>query len=268
MDKVYPPPSYNTPAHNKAAWYCRWLPCSTPQFLLPILFRSVLWSKRKAMKGEFTEADMVTASIRTAAYIEKSGGAIHLTGLDVLADNPGPFVFCGNHMSTLETFLLPSVITPYMPCSFVVKQSLLDHKLFGPIMRALKPIAVSREDPRQDLKAVMQEGKAQIQEENRSVFIFPQTTRTTDFKPSQFNTLGVKLAARAGVPVVPVAVKTDFWEPGKFLKDVGKVHPDRDVLIAFGEPMSVDNKDVKGVHLQVVDFIRSHLENWGVYCER
>jgi len=48
-----------------------------------------------------------------------------------------------------------------------------------------------------------------------SVLIFPQTTRDLRFDPNKFNTLGIKLAKRAKVPVIPVAVKTDAWGMGK-----------------------------------------------------
>jgi len=265
MSTYYEPPEYHT-SSAEDAWYHRWLPGSTPQFLVPVFLRSILWSRRRAMKGLFTENDMVTASHRTAKYIEKTGGSLHITGIDKLADNSGPFVFCGNHMSTLETFLLPGIITPYMPCSFVVKDALLQNRIFGPIMNALQPIAVGRQDPRKDLKAVLQEGTEHIQKNGRSIFIFPQTTRMTTFNPEQFNSLGVKLASRAGVPVIPVALKTDFWTPGKVLKDVGSVHPEKDVRISFGEPRLCDN-NVREIQSQVVEFVQSHLQQWGVKIE-
>ena len=50
---------------------------------------------------------------------------------------------------------------------------------------------------------------------NISVLIFPQTTRELFFDPKKFNTLGIKLAKRAKVPVIPIAVKTDAWWHGQ-----------------------------------------------------
>ncbi|MBW2177934.1 MAG: hypothetical protein JRH03_13480, partial [Deltaproteobacteria bacterium] len=49
---------------------------------------------------------------------------------------------------------------------------------------------------------------------NVSVLVFPQTTRGLRFDPDKFNTLGIKLARRAKVPVIPVAVKADAWGVG------------------------------------------------------
>ena len=48
-----------------------------------------------------------------------------------------------------------------------------------------------------------------------SVWVFAQTTRELLLDPKKFNTLGIKLAKRARVPVIPVAVKTDAWGMGK-----------------------------------------------------
>jgi peptide chain release factor 2 len=61
---------------------------------------------------------------------------------------------------------------------------------------------VTRRHPREDLKQVLTEGAEHLAQ-GRSVLVFPQATRSTSFDPSTFNTLAVKLAARASVDVVP-----------------------------------------------------------------
>jgi 1-acyl-sn-glycerol-3-phosphate acyltransferase len=79
--------------------------------------------------------------------------------------------------------------------------------------------------------------------------------------PSQFNSIGVKLAKRAKVPVVPIALKTDAWTNGKRLKDFGPVFPDRKVHFAFGEPMTISGN---GADQQkaIVEFIQTKLKSW------
>ena len=81
-----------------------------------------------------------------------------LAGVENIRRLDTPCVFVANHMSTLETIVLPSIIRPVCPVTFVVKQSLLDYPLFRHIAGARDPIAVSRDDPRADLKAVMEGG--------------------------------------------------------------------------------------------------------------
>ena len=89
-----------------------------------------------------------------------------------------------------------------------------------------------------------------------SVLIFPQTTRDLRFDPKKFNTLGIKLAKRAKVPVIPVAVKTDAWGMGKWAKDFGRFNPSKLVRVSFGEPVHISGND-KTEHRSTIDFIRA-----------
>ena len=73
-------------------------------------------------------------------------------------------------------------------------------------MRSRNPIVVGRTDPRKDFETVMNGGAERLKN-GISIIIFPQSTRSLDFKPEEFNSLGVKLAKKAGVQVVPVAIK-------------------------------------------------------------
>jgi 1-acyl-sn-glycerol-3-phosphate acyltransferase len=127
-------------------------------------------------------------------------------------------------------------------------------------MRSRNPIVVGRTNPRDDLRTVL-EGGATILSEGRSLVIFPQTTRTPVFDPKEFNTIGIKLAKRANVPVVPIALKTDAWGNGKRLKDFGKIDPSKKVYFSFGNPMVVKERGVEE-HNAIIDFIEQHLKEW------
>jgi 1-acyl-sn-glycerol-3-phosphate acyltransferase len=163
-------------------------------------------------------------------------------------------------MSTSETFLLPSILVPRKKTTFVVKRNLLTYPIFGPVMRSRNPIAVGRRDPREDFKAVMREGMERLSE-GISVVVFPQSTRMSTFDPEKFNTIGVKLAKKAGVAIVPFALKTDFWSNGTILKDCGPIYRDRDVHIQFAPPMDVAGSG-KEVHASIIDFIQEQLREW------
>jgi len=113
---------------------------------------------------------------------------------------------------------------------------------------------------REDLMAVMEQGAARLAA-GYSIAIFPQHTRTVNFDPEQFNTIGIKLAARTGAPIVPVALQTSAWSPGKLLKDYGPLIPSQPIHFAFGEPFTVAGKG-KEEHQRVVRFIQEHLDQW------
>jgi len=144
--------------------------------------------------------------------------------------------------------------------TFVVKDSLISHGLFGPTMRATHPIAITRVKPRADFKTVITEGKMNLAN-GKSVVIFPQSTRMLRFKPEEFSTLGVKLAKAADVFIVPVALKTDFWGMGKYVKEMGPINRKRRIHMAFDKPMRVTGNG-REEHQLIIKYIQRKLEEW------
>ncbi|MDT8390011.1 MAG: lysophospholipid acyltransferase family protein [Lentisphaeria bacterium] len=262
METFFAPPEYHTPADVKPHWKFRFLPGTTFLLLSDLVFGLMLKTRRKALNNQLTSADLSSICTQFAHQCERTGVKIHITGLDNIATDASPCVFVGNHMSTLETFLLPGIVHPFKPVTFVVKESILKQRLFGPIMKSMDPIPVNRRDPKADLKKVLDEGIKTLKQ-GTSLIIFPQTTRTAVFDPSLFNTLGEKLAKRAGVPIVPVAVKTDFWSPGKVFKELGTIAPEKDIHISFGKPMD-SAINPKQLHQDIIDTIVEKLTRWGV----
>jgi 1-acyl-sn-glycerol-3-phosphate acyltransferase len=162
-------------------------------------------------------------------------------------------------MSFLETLLLPGLILPH-PVTFVVKQSLLEYPVFKHVMRSSNPIAVSRTNPRQDLKTVLEEGVKRL-EAGFSVVVFPQSTRSHVFDPSSMSSIGVKLAKKANVPIVPLALKTDALRNGSILKDFGKIDHHIPVRLAFDAPIRVSGKGNEE-HELINGFIERKLQQW------
>lgn len=229
--------------------------CFYPQFW------RVVWSASgNAKRGRYGNHEWASTSRDVMKALEYSGVRFVITGTDHFAALDGPCVFIGNHMSTLETMVLPCIVQPLKDVTFVVKQSLIDYPVFRYVMRSRNPITVGRTNPREDLVAVMEGGVERLKA-GRSIIIFPQTTRADCFDPEQFNTIGVKLAKKAGVPVVPIALKTDAWSNGRFIKDFGKIDPSKTVYFAFGEPIPVVGRGVEE-HAAVVRFIQEHLDRW------
>ena len=220
----------------------------------------VIRARSLAVKNLYNRTAWSESSHRILRLIEGCGGRFHLRGLDNLRSLAGPVVFISNHMSMLETFVFPCIIAPLMEVTFVVKESLVKHFLFGPVMRSRDPIVVTRKDPREDFQAVMNKGK-ELLSKGTSIIIFPQSTRTAEFDPEGFNSLGVKLAKAAEVNVIPVAIKTDFWENGIFLKDIGPVSRHKPIHIVFGKPMEIMGSG-KDEHKQIVEFIVNNLQRW------
>jgi 1-acyl-sn-glycerol-3-phosphate acyltransferase len=214
-----------------------------------------------AKAGRHTAAVWRKESEDLVRIMEAAGGRLEISGMAEALALDGPAVFIGNHMGMLETFFLPGILMAHGDVSFVVKQSLLDYPLFGALLKETHPIALSRQDPRGDLKTVLTRG-TELLKEGRSICIFPQATRATAFSPRQFNTLGTKLAARAGVPIVPMALKTDFMRVGRWVRDFGSLDRALPIHFRFAPPI-MPPFDSRAAQERVVAFIRACLTEWG-----
>ncbi len=217
-------------------------------------------ASRRAKRSRYGDNDWIMSSLDTLRALEGTGVRFEISGIDDFKGVEGPCVFIANHMSTLETFVLPVIIAPFKMATFVVKESLVEYPVFRHVMRSRNPITVSRTNPREDLKTVFEGGIERLGK-GISIIIFPQTTRSTLFDPAEFNTIGVKLAKKAGVPVVPVALKTDAWGNGRRLKDFGRIDPSMPVHIAFGKPLWIKDRGNE-VHREIIGFITERLKEW------
>ena len=213
-----------------------------------------------AKRGLYDSAAWSDSSCKVLRALESVGVDVTVEGMDILGRLNSACVFIGNHMSTLETLILPGIIQPFMEVTFVVKEGLVRYPVFKHVMRSRDPVLVGRTNPREDLKAVLEGGTEKLKS-GSSMIIFPQTTRSTSLDPEQFNTIGVKLARRAQVPVVPFALKTDAWGIGKIVKEFGKVDPSKRVWFAFGEPIMISGSG-REEHKFIMEYIMGKLLDW------
>jgi 1-acyl-sn-glycerol-3-phosphate acyltransferase len=220
----------------------------------------VFKTRKQAKRGKYGDKEWADSSFYIFRLIEKTGGQFHISGMENITTSEEPVLFIANHMSTLETMILPGIVSPLRRVTFVVKESLVRHPLFGNVMRSRNPIVVGRTDPRKDLEAVMN-GGMELLSTGISLIIFPQKTRSREFIPEEFNSLGVKLAKKAGVKVVPVALKTDFWGNGKIIKELGPIDRHKPIYFKFGEPFVVTGCG-KDDNQRIIDFIQSSLKEW------
>ncbi len=225
------------------------------------LLNIILIESITARKGAYERKAWARGSLGVVKIVETAGGRFDVSGLKGLIDHQGPLVYVANHMSLLDTLVLPCILLALNRVTFVVKKGLLRYPVLGSIIRAVHPIAVTRQNPREDLKLVLNQGQTLISQ-GCSIMIFPQATRSAVFDAASFNSLGVKLARKAGVSVVPVALKTDFQGNGRIIKDMGPVDPRKGLYIKFGKPINVDGSG-RVTHQKIVRFISENLTAWG-----
>ena len=219
-----------------------------------------IFTNLAARFGKKSTAFWINRSQDVLRLVESCGGRISISGLSNVRSTSKPVVFIGNHMSTLENLTLFGIIGPIKDVTYVVKKELVHHWMFGPVMRMRKPVVVGRTNPREDFNIIMEEG-AKTLNNGQSVIIFPQSTRRSYFDPGDFNSVGVKLAQKAGVEIIPFAVKTDWWGNGRISSYFGRINQSKPIFIKFGEPFRVAGNGRKE-HQAVIRFIENCQLEW------
>ena len=239
---------------------CRLWRFDTWYYLL--LFRVVVVGSRTGRRGAWSDDYIVELSHMSIKAAEACGGRVIVEDAPLLDGVSGPVVVVANHMSMFETFSLPCLIGPFKHFATVVKESLLRTPLFGDIMRAAGSMPISRRNPREDFEVVMEKGTALLNA-GRSILIYPQSTRTDWFDRDRFGSIGVKLARRAGVPVVPLALRTDFQPNGRWIKDIGRLQRNQPLRFRYGPPVTVSGNG-REAHAEILGFMEKTLGGWGV----
>ena len=260
MKDNFPSDTYDTPEDTSRVLVDR-LCLGSPIGFYMLHLKVVLKARSAALKNQYDDEKWAQNSFEVLRNLEGCGARFHLKGLHNLRGSEKPLVFISNHMSSTETQVFPCLIAPYRPVTFIVKESLVRMPIFGPVMRSRNPITVGRMNPREDMQTVLTRG-TELLSQGISIIVFPQSTRHIEFMPEKFNSLGIKLAKRAGVRALPVAIKTDFWGNGRRLKDFGPLDRSKPIYMLFGEPMEIHGSG-KEQHQAIVEFIQSHLREWG-----
>ena len=245
------------------------LPCGIRSwwlFFVSGLAREIRLGLGAAHRDRFGYKEFSATAYGMVRAAESTGAKVTFEGFDTLKPLQGkPFVAVANHMSLVETMLLPAALLTFNNLTLVAKTSLSKYPGFGKLLRAIHPILLDRVNPREDLVAVLQQG-TKLLKNGTSILLFPQGKRAEVFDPRKFNSLGAKLAKRAGVPLVPFACKTDFARLGriKALKDLGPIDPSRPIKFSAGpilDPTTASQADIQAACLE---HIVGALQEWGM----
>ena len=119
---------------------------------------------------------------------------------------------------------------------FMAKREVFDHPVGGPVMRSMHHISVDRADG----GASMEEALRYLQA-GEVVGIFPEATISRSFEVKELKSGASRIAAEAGVPLIPVAL----WGTQRLMT---KDHPrdfsrGKTIGIRVGEPMHPTGDD-------------------------
>ncbi|MDZ4074007.1 MAG: lysophospholipid acyltransferase family protein [Hylemonella sp.] len=158
------------------------------------------------------------------------GIRVRVSGMENLpVGETSPAILLVKHQSTLETFLMPTLM-PH-PLAYVFKKELLYVPFFGWAMGRLDMIHIDRSQGSLAFSKVVAQGKELLA---RGVWIimFPEGTRIPRGQAGTYKTGGTRLAVATGAPVIPVAVSSaKCWPRKAFIKRPGVVD------VSIGQPI-------------------------------
>ncbi len=158
------------------------------------------------------------ARIMVAATRIICGIRLEVIGLDRIP--PGPALIASRHQSAFDTFVW---LTLLPRCCYVLKQELLRIPLFGPLVSGAGLIAIDRDAGSAAIRTLLREGDRAVREQ-RQIVIFPEGTRAPPGIVGSLQPGVAALAARTGLPVIPVATNSGLcWGRRAFRKQPGTI---------------------------------------------
>jgi len=136
-----------------------------------------------------------------------------------------------NHISYVDFILAGYAAQPAgRLVRFMAKREIFDHRIAGPVMRSLHHISVDRADGLTSYDEAIR-----VLRSGEVVGIFPEATISRSFELKELKTGATRMAAAAGVPVVP----TVLWGTQRIKT---KDHPQdlsrgKTIAISVGEPL-------------------------------
>ncbi|HEX7051674.1 MAG TPA: lysophospholipid acyltransferase family protein [Longimicrobiales bacterium] len=173
-----------------------------------------------------------------------------------------PQVFASNHVSWYDVYALAAVIPKRY--RFVAKKELGWIPLFGQAWKASGHISVDRSNRASAIHSLEEAGR-RVREDNSSIVIFPEGTRSRGRTMLPFKKGAFMLAIHTGVDIVPVAVlgTRDILPKGAW-----RIRPGP-IIVRFGSPIPTANYGEKNRDA-LIAAVRAEIERMlgGPYPDR
>jgi 1-acyl-sn-glycerol-3-phosphate acyltransferase len=143
----------------------------------------------------------------------------------------GGAIICSNHVSFFDfTFLGLGALPQHRLVRFMAKSAVFSDRFAGPFMRAMRHIPVDRK-----AGAAAFESAVRALKDGEVVGVFPEATISTSYTVKDLKAGAARMAADAGVPIIPAAV----WGGHRIATKGHKVVLRRGVavMVFLGEPI-------------------------------
>ncbi len=170
----------------------------------------------------------IWAGVALAGLEPICGIRVRVTGLHHLPAE-GPALLAAQHQSAFDTLVwMRHLRRP----SYVLKQELTRVPLFGRMLVPAGMIPVDRRGGAAALRRLLEAAEA-ARRDGRQMVIFPEGTRVAPGERARLHAGIAAIAARTGLPVLPVATDSGcFWRRGVLGKFAGTLN------VAIGPPIA------------------------------
>ena len=166
----------------------------------------------------------------------------------------GPVVYMATHKGLFDSPVMACVVEE--PIIFIGKEEMKKMPIINKWFDAMGCIYLVRDDMKKSLKAIL-DGVQELKN-GQSIVIFPEGTRSRGAEMGEFKAGSFKLATKANVPIVPIAIQNTY----KILEEKGGIQK-ATVYVNIGPMIDVhklDEEEKKHRPKLVEDTVRELLE--------
>ena len=174
--------------------------------MLATLFLKLYMIVLKKIKTPDEYKDIIHKVVNSWAdhVLNVIGVKVDIIGIENIPEEECLFV--SNHQGNADFLLLMAKLNKHL--GFIAKKELLKIKIVSMWMKEMHCVFLDRDNIRESLKGI-NEGAENLKN-GYSMVIFPEGHRSKSHKLGEFKKGSMKLAVKAGVPVVPLVVDNTF----------------------------------------------------------
>jgi len=214
--------------------------------ILPKYFEA----NRLLKTGKIKERDKLVAEVAAKwarDLLKLAGARVKVTGAENVPTDR-TVLFVGNHQGNFDIPILLGYIDK--PKAFVAKIELLKLPMIRTWMKHMNCVFMDRNDMRQSLK-VMNEATEYLRQ-GYSTVIFPEGTRSKGEAMGEFKPGSLRIAVKAGVPIVPVTIKGSY----RLMESNGYLIKPADVEVIISAPIETSGLTKEQIN-ELNDEVRS-----------
>lgn len=223
-------------------------------FRLPAKWKAI----RLGKQGRYDEQkEYVDRKVKqwTSALLKNIGMELTVEGRENIPPKDKAVMFVSNHQSYLD---IPVLLDGLGPNALLAKGELGKVPLLSGWMNLLGCLYVDRDDMRSSLD-ILRKGQ-QMLESGKSLIVCPEGTRSKSDTMAEFKPGAVRMAYKAGVPIVPVAID-GTWRA--FEGNQNKLVKCKVRLVVLPEVSTKDlsRDEQRGLAAKLEDMVRAAKDN-------